>query len=63
MTSVAPAALWPSTALMVSVLLLAKITSSRPVPGTIVPWPAVVLSEAAAALVPNRMPPVPMVRV
>ena len=48
---------------MVSRLLLAKITSSRPAPGTIVPCPTVVLSEAAAAPDPKRMPPVLMVMV
>ena len=42
---------------MVSRLLLAKITSSRPAPGTIVPCPATVLSEAAAALEPKRIAP------
>ena len=59
MTSVAPLALLPSTELIVRLLPLAKITSSRPVPGMMVP--PVRVEEAAEE--PKRMPPVARVRV
>ena len=58
-----PLALSPSTALIVSVLPVLKMTSSLPAPGTIVPCPAVMLSEEEAAALPMRIPPVEIVSV
>ena len=52
-------ALSPRTELMVKVLPLAKMTSSRPAPGTTVPPVRV----EAPAEVPKRIPPVAMVSV
>ena len=55
----APLALLPRTELIVKVLPLAKMTSSRPVPGMMVPpW-----SVELGAPVPKRIPPVAIVRV
>ena len=59
MTSEAPPALLPRTELIVRLLPLEKMTSSRPAPGMTVP--PVRVEEAAEE--PKRMPPVARVRV